>query len=260
MKTTFAYTPANSLMRYNESFCDSQNKNLNQLPEILFITSYPNRECGIATYSQDLVNALQAKFGLCYSITICALEANEKKYNYSPEVKYTLHTANLNEYRILAELINSNSQIKIVLVEHEFGLFGGTNGDYFLQLLALIRKPVITTFHTVLPEPDEARKKLVQTIAVLSKHIIVMTKNSDTILQTEYKIAGEKIILIPHGTHLAKSNTEQENKAYLRNKLVLSTFGLISSGKSIETALDALPSIIEKFPNILYLIIGKTHP
>ncbi len=260
MKTNFDYVPVNSLMHYKESFNDEQTATPTSLPEILFITSYPNRECGIAMYSQDLVNAIQEKFGLCYSVTVCALEANEKIYNYPNEVIYTLHTSSLNEYSPLAELINNNSQIKLVLVEHEFGLFGGTNGDYFLQLLALIRKPVITTFHTVLPEPNEARKKLVQTIAALSKNIIVMTKNSESILQTEYTIAADKIIVIPHGTHLAKSNTEQENKSYLRNKLVLSTFGLISSGKSIETALDALPSIIKIFPNILYLIIGKTHP
>jgi glycosyltransferase involved in cell wall biosynthesis len=260
MTNEFFSTPVNSLLLFKESLTDKITSSTEVLSEILFITSYPNRECGIATYSQDLITAIQNKFNSTYSLSVCALEATERDSVYPAEVKYVLNTSNLAEYNNLATHINNSECIKLVLVEHEFGLFGGDYGDYFLQLLALINKPVITTFHTVLPEPTENRKAVVQAIIALSANIVVMTKSSANILVNDYAVSSDKIIVIPHGTHLAKSNTELENKNYLKNKLVLSTFGLISSGKSIETALEALPAIIENFPNILYLIIGKTHP
>ncbi len=260
MKNSFYSSPANCLIHFTESLMEQSNSKKKALPEILFITSYPNRQCGIATYSQDLINAIQDKFKTSYSIVVCALESTEKQTIYPPEVKYILQTSILTQYNELAAEINSNSNIKIVCVQHEFGLFSGSMGNYFLHLISLINKPIITTFHTVLPNPDSQRKSLVQAIAALSTKIVVMTKNSANILVNDYAVENDKLIHIPHGTHLAKCYTTQPNKNYLRNKIVLSTFGLIGSGKSIETALDALPLIIKNFPNALYLIIGKTHP
>lgn len=230
-----------------------------ELPEILFVSSYPNRECGIATYCQDLIKAIKDKFGRSFAIKVCALENKEAEYVYSDEVKYKLQTSDLADHKRLAEDINADKNIKLVFFQHEFGLFSGDYGDYFLQLLKLIQKPVITTFHTVLPSPDENRKKLVQSIAELTGKIIVMTQAASVILQKEYAISPEKISVIYHGTHLVNSlDVVYANN--LENRFVLSTFGLLNSGKSIETAINALPTIIEKFPNVLYLIIGKTHP
>lgn len=232
------------------------------LPEILFITSYPNRECGIATFSQDLIHAVKNKFGGTYSLKVCALEGKGKEYNYPEEVKYILQTSDLMRYYDMAQKINDDDKISLVMVEHEFGLFSGEYGDYYIQLLTKLKKPVITTFHTVLPNPDDKRKSDVQQIVSLSASIIVMTETSSEILQRDYNIAPEKIHVIHHGTHLVKAfNPHQKSdKHYFGDRFVMSTFGLLNSGKCIETALDALPSIIEKFPNVLYLIIGKTHP
>eukprot|EP01137_Pigoraptor_chileana_P026024 Opistho-2@96411 len=232
------------------------------LPEILFITSYPNRECGIATFSQDLIHAIKNKFGGTFSLKVCALEATDKEYTYPEEVKYILNTADLMRYYEMAQKINDDQQISLVMVEHEFGLFSGEYGDYYIKLLSLLKKPVITTFHTVLPNPDEKRKADVKKIASLSSSLIVMTERSSEILQQEYGIDPKNIQVIHHGTHLVKgSSTEDKNEKYkFEGRFVMSTFGLLSSGKSIETALNALPSIIERFPNVLYLIIGKTHP
>ena len=233
------------------------------LPEILFITSYPPRECGIATYSQDLMNAIKEKFGQSFSLKICALEAKEGNHVYPDEVKYVLQTTDLEQYDDFARKINADKDLNLIFIEHEFGLFGGEYGDYLLQFLVRIDKPVITTFHTVLPNPDMKRKAIVQAIVALSDGVIVMTKNSAAILEKDYKISTEKIAIIAHGTHLVSAcgnNKEKKTKFNLENRLVLSTFGLLSSGKSIETALDALPEIIKKFPNVMYLIIGKTHP
>ncbi len=232
------------------------------LPEILFLTSYPNRECGIATYSQDLIHSISNKFCNTFSFKVCALEDNDKEYRYPEEVKYVLQTSDLMRYYAMAQKINEDKKIKLVVVQHEFGLFGGEMGDYYVKLLSLITKPVLTNFHTVLPSPDNKRKNDVKTIADLSAGIIVMTETSAEILKKDYGISPDKIEVIHHGTHLVKAsscNTKAE-KYYFGDRFVFSTFGLLNSGKCIETALDALPAIIHRFPNVLYLIIGKTHP
>jgi len=232
------------------------------LPEILFITSYPNRECGIATYSEDLINAIKNKFGRTYSLKVCALEGKGNEYRYPKEVKYVLQTSDLMRYYAMAQKINDDKMIRLVVVQHEFGLFGGENGDYYIKLLSLLKKPVITNFHTVLPNPDEKRREDIRSIALLSAAIVVMTETSAAILKKDYGVASEKIQVIHHGTHLVKgasANTKTE-KYYFGDRYVFSTFGLLNSGKCIETALEALPAIISKFPNVLYLIIGKTHP
>lgn len=233
-----------------------------QLPEILFMTSYPNRECGIATFSQDLIHAVKSKFGGTYSLKVCALEGKDREYNYPEEVKYILQTSDLIRYFDMAQKINDDDKIKLVIVEHEFGLFSGECGDYYIQLLSKITKPVITTFHTVLPNPDVKRKNDVQSIVNQSACIIVMTETSSEILQSEYDAPADKIQVIHHGTHLVKGSNslDKDEKYKFEGRFVMSTFGLLSSGKCIETALDALPAIIEKFPDVLYLIIGKTHP
>ena len=231
------------------------------LPEILFITSYPNRECGIATYSQDLIHAIQSKFGNTYSVKVCALEEKDKEYHYPEEVKYVLQTSDLMRYYSMAQKINDDKKIRIVVVQHEFGLFSGDCGDYYIKLLSLIKKPVITNFHTVLPNPDEKRKNDVKTIASLSSSIVVMTESCAEILKKDYDVDPKKISIIYHGTHLVKPVSKGTiDKYHFGDRYVFSTFGLLNSGKCIETALDALPTIINKFPNVLYLIIGKTHP
>jgi glycosyltransferase involved in cell wall biosynthesis len=232
------------------------------LPEILFITSYPPTECGIATYSNDLVNALNNKFSNTYTFTICALEKNETELTYTSDVKYVLHTKQLEQYKQLAALLNADENLSLIYLQHEFGLFSGEHGVAVLQLLSRLTKPVITTFHTVLPQPNSKLQKLVSAISRYSKSIIVMTKNAADILRNAYHIEADKINVIAHGTHLVSAaihHTINGNNQFA-DRVVLSTFGLLSAGKSIETALDALPQIIKVYPNVIYLIIGKTHP
>jgi glycosyltransferase involved in cell wall biosynthesis len=232
------------------------------LPEILFITTYPPRECGIATYSQDLIKAIEEKFGSCFSLKVCALEAEGESLNYPEEVKYVLPSCDVWAYEELAAKLNLDPNLCLIFVQHEFGLFSGEYGQYLLDLLCLLKKPVITTFHTILPSPEEARKKIVHAIALNSVAIVAMTRNGAAILEHEYDIPANKISLIAHGTHLVSpfDHTEKAARNHLGNRIVLTTFGLLSPGKSIETALYALPAIVERFPNVLYLIIGKTHP
>jgi len=236
-------------------------KPLNELAEILVITSYPPRECGIATYSEDLIKALNHKFGKSFSIRICALESGEQNFSYHGDVIYTLKTSIEAEYEKLADKINNNTHIKIVCIQHEFGFYS-LQEKAFVQFLNKLIKPVVTVFHTVLPHPDEQLKLKIKSIAAVCKSIIVMTHNSARILSTDYGVPEQKISVIAHGTHLVPHLNEKYLKAKydLANRKVLSTFGLLSSGKSIETTIDALPAIVKECPEVMFLVMGKTHP
>jgi len=233
----------------------------NSLPEILFITSYPPRECGLATYSQDLIKTLNNKFNGSFRIQVCALESKNEIHIYKEEIKHVLNTDLPNAFVELAETINDNDTIRAVMIQHEFGFFEKKETD-FKQFLNAITKPVVIAFHTVLPNPNELLKINVQEISGSSESIIVMTNSAAKILINDYGVAENKITVIPHGTHLVPhSDKELLKKKYnLSEKKVLSTFGLLSSGKNIETTLNALPEIIKANPDIVFLIIGKTHP
>lgn len=232
-----------------------------ELAEILFITSYPPRECGIATYSQDLIKALNNKFSNSLSLKVCALETGETSYLYPPEVKFTLNTSKKDSYTKLVKAINTDKRIKIVLIQHEFGFYHDSE-DAFLQFLFELSKPVAIVFHTVLPHPDDMLKAKINAIAAVCESIVVMTRRSAEILTDDYNLPKQIITVIPHGTHLVTHlNKKLLKKKYnLAGRKVLTTFGLLSSGKSIETTLEALPAIVKSNPEVLFLVIGKTHP
>lgn len=232
------------------------------LPEILFITSYPPRECGIATYSQDLLQSLNNKFSDSFSIKVCALEAENANHTYPDEVKYILDTKNDTKYLELAHQINADANIHIVVLQHEFGFFEHTNEETFLQFLYQLSKPIMVVFHTVLPQPNALLKEKVWNIVDACESVVVMTKNAAQLLKADYGVAVQKIVVIPHGTHLVPHLNREDLKAKygLSGRKILSTFGLLSSGKSIETTLNALNRIIQIHPDVLFLVIGKTHP
>lgn len=232
------------------------------LPEILFITSYPPRECGIATYSQDLFKALDNKFVDSFSLKVCALEAGQSNFSYPEEVKYILDATDADKYDELAHTINQDYNINLVVVQHEFGLFPQAGETAFLNFIQELNKPVVVVFHTVLPQPDESLKSSVINIAEASAGVVVMTQNAAQILQDDYGISKGKVTVIPHGTHLVPhlDKNALKEKYGVSGRKVLSTFGLLSSGKGIETTLASLPAIIEQNPEVLFLVIGKTHP
>jgi glycosyltransferase involved in cell wall biosynthesis len=235
---------------------------LEKRPEILVLTSYPPRECGIATYSQDLLKALNNKFSQSFALKVCALEAGNMNHDYPAEVKYILNTNEEEKYSELADAINQDKSINVVLIQHEFGFFEQKGKDAFMQLLHGITKPIIIVFHTILPNPNEILKEKVKHIANVCASVIVMTQNASQLLISDYDVSNHKIAVIEHGTHLVShlDKTLLKIKHNLAGKKVLSTFGLLSSGKSIETTLMALPTIIKKHPDVVFLVIGKTHP
>lgn len=232
------------------------------LPEILFLTTFPPRQCGIATYSEDLIKAMEKQFVYSFDVKVCALETDKEQHSYEdPRVKFILNTSDEKSYQHLVSRINADHNIKVTLIQHEFGLFTD-NIPAFNQFLTDVKKPVVLVFHTVLPRPDEAFKANVQHILDTVDGIIVMTDDAAEILTRDYTVSRDKITVIPHGTHLVPhlDKSVLKKKYDIGERTVLSTFGLLSSGKSIETTLDALPTIVKTTPDVLFLIIGKTHP
>ncbi|MDR3706015.1 MAG: glycosyltransferase [Paludibacteraceae bacterium] len=240
---------------------DLNTTNANTSTEILFITSYPPRECGIATYSEDLIKALNNKFSHSLSFKVCALESGDAHYSYPKEVSYVLNTSDATEYTKLATDINNDAHLKMVMIQHEFGFFAKQEAA-FLQLLTALTKPIIVVFHTVLPHPDEKLKNKIKAISSACQSLVVMTHTSANILINDYELPEEKISIIAHGTHLVPHLGKKflKEKYGLTGRKVLTTFGLLSSGKSIETTIEALPAIVAECPEVMFLIIGKTHP
>jgi glycosyltransferase involved in cell wall biosynthesis len=230
-------------------------------PQVLLVTSFPPNECGIATYSQDLVQALRTQFKNSFAVTICALETQNQKHKYLNKPKFVIETDLKYSYYQIAAGINADRATKLVVIQHEFGFFAKQE-NAFKHFYRCITKPIIFVFHTVLPNPNEALKISVQDMSEFATSIIVMTENAARILEMEYNIRADKITVIAHGTHLISANRKEDLKLVyaLSNKLVLSTFGLLGSSKSIETTINALPKVVEEFPEVLFLLLGKTHP
>lgn len=231
------------------------------LPEILFISTYPPRECGIATYTHDLVQAINTTFEDTFEIRICSVENEDQTYSYPKDARNRLIADEADSYIALSMQLSADKNVKLVVIQHEFGLF--ESHKYHLEaLINSIDQPVIIAFHTVLPRPNEEHKNLVKKYAKQAASLLVMTMSSAQILQSDYGVPAEKITIIPHGTHLLEHTNKDQLKSsfQLSGKTVLSTFGFIGTSKSIETTLKALPAIIQKVPSVIFLIIGKTHP
>lgn len=231
---------------------------------ILYLSSYPPRECGIATFTQDLTTEMDKKFNPRLKSAVLAINDNGSNiYNYDKNVKLQLDEEDIEQYIEVAEKINQDENIKLVSIQHEFGIFGGEYGEFLIPFLEKIEKPVAITFHSVLPDPDEKRLKIVRAIAKRSQAIIVMSKSAVSLLTNVYGVDQNKIHLIHHGVPFVEflsDNSKLKESLNLSGKIILSTFGLINRGKGIEYVIKSLPSLVQKYPNLLYLIIGETHP
>ena len=229
--------------------------------KIAMLTTYPPKECGIATYSLDLENSLRQKYGTSIEIIVFPLESKGSVHDYPKKVGLPLRTDSELDFLKVAHKIGSDRSIDIILVQHEFGLFR-QNEPALVEFLEFSGLPVVVTLHTVLPGPDENLRKNVREICEHSDSLVVMTERSADILVEEYGLPGQKIDVIHHGIHpICGSDPVRLKRKYgLHGRTVLSTFGLLGPGKSIETTLEGLPVIIEKWPNVIFLVLGRTHP
>ena len=234
--------------------------------KIAFISTYLPRECGIATFNDSLERAVNANYPIhtlrndSFGIAINDSEDSEA-YDYPEHVKLVIRQNQQQDYIQAVTLINT-SDVSAVLLEHEFGIYGGESGIYILPLIHRLEKPLFSVLHTVLREPSYTQKLIIQEIAERSARLIVMSRRGIDFLTTIYGIAPEKIQYIEHGVPDLEAPVVNPLKKVtpFRNHRVLLTFGLLSRNKGLETVIRALPKIVEQHPDVMYIILGKTHP
>ena len=227
---------------------------------IAVVGNHLPRQCGIATFTTDLCNAIAAEYGTA-QLSVVAINDGHSSYTYPKRVRFEIREDDLSSYRSAADLLNSSS-VDLVCLQHEFGIFGGKSGSHIIELLKHLKMPVITTLHTVLREPNLDQRVVMHKIAARSERLIVMSQHSSRILQEVFKVPSEKIDLIPHG--IPDLPFEQpdlyKTRFSCQGKSVLLTFGLLSPNKGFESAIQAMPKILASHSNAVYMIAGATHP
>jgi glycosyltransferase involved in cell wall biosynthesis len=227
---------------------------------IAFLGGYLPRLCGIATFTNDLCDAVAcaAPDSQCYA---GAVNDRVDAYEYPPRVRFELDEKDLDSYRRAADFLNLNNA-DVLCVQHEFGIYGGPAGSHLLALLKEVRMPVVTTLHTILREPDAAKRTVMEELVRRSDRLVVMACKGAEILHEIYEVPDAKVDIIPHGIPDMPLVDSGFYKAQfgVDGRMVLFTFGLLGPGKGIEYAIEALPEIVERHPNVVYLVLGATHP
>lgn len=230
------------------------------LSRLAFIGNYLPRQCGIATFTTDLCEAVATEYN---GTTCIALPVNDLKdgYSYPPRVRFELTEKDINSYRRAADFLNINN-VDLVCLQHEYGIYGGRAGSHILALMRDLRMPVVTTLHTILRDPDSDQHRVLREIADRSDRLVVMSERGVEFLQDVYKVQPDKIDHIPHGIPDMPFVDPSFNKDLfgVEGKMVLLSFGLLSANKGIENVICALPDILAKHPNVVYIILGATHP
>ena len=226
----------------------------------IYISSYIPRKCGIATYTKDLTEAINL-INPYSKAEIFALVKPEDKINYPPEVKFKINQYKIDSYIKAADHIN-RSRADMVVLEHEFGLYGGEFGKYIIKLIELVRKPLIITAHTIPDDISKGYGLVLKDVIKFAEKVIVMMPQSLEKLIKEYNYPGEKIEIIPHGVPdiPLEPNDKYKKKKGLEDRLILGNINLLSEIKGLEYTIEALKGIKRQFSNVLYLIIGQTHP
>jgi glycosyltransferase involved in cell wall biosynthesis len=227
---------------------------------IAFVGNYLPRECGIATFTTDLCTALASEYGL---ERLFALPVNDpgSNYDYPEQVRLEIEQDDLASYERAADFLNFNSN-DLVCLQHEYGIYGGSAGSHILTLLRKLKMPLVTTLHTVLRNPDMDQRAVLEEIARLSDRLVVMSELAAELLRDVYAVPGENIDVIPHGVPEMPFVDPNyfKDRFGTEGKLVLLTFGLLSPNKGIENVIRALPAILARHPNVVYLVSGVTHP
>jgi len=230
------------------------------LNRIAFIGNYLPRQCGIATFTTDLCEAVATAYAgtTCIALPVNDIEAG---YAYPPRVRFELTEKDIDSYHRAADFLNINN-VDLVCLQHEYGIYGGRAGGNILALLRELRMPIVTTLHSILRDPDPDQRRVLEQVAALSDRLVVMSKRGVEFLQEIYGVSPEKIDLIPHGIPDVPFVDPSFHKDLfgVEGKIVLLSFGLLSPNKGIENVIAALPAIVERYPNVVYIILGVTHP
>src|SRR6202011_90423 len=228
--------------------------------KIAFVGDHLPRKCGIATFTSDLLGAVAAAHpqSKCFSVSINDIKGG---YEYPEVVRFEIEEQDLSSYLRAADFLNI-SNVDMVCMQHEFGIFGGPAGGHILAFLRELRMPVVTTLHTVLQEPGADQRRVMQQLISLSTRVVVMAERGRQMLQAIYGAPPAKIDLIAHGIPDVGfvDPTYFKDQFGVEGRVVLLTFGLLSPNKGIEYVLNALPQILEDFPEVVYIVLGATHP
>ena len=227
---------------------------------IVLIGNYLPRQCGLATFTTHLLEAiaLNAPDTDCWAV---AMNDQADGYSYPPQVRLEINQDQLKDYGLAADLLNLN-HVDVVCLQHEYGIFGGQRGSFIIELLSELEMPIVTTLHTLLKNPTDQERHIVMQLAELSDRLVVMSERSVDFLRDIYNVPEEKIALVHHGipdVPLVDPST-YKGKFGLSEKKVLLTFGLLSPGKGIDTVVNALPAIVKAHPDVIYMVVGVTHP
>ncbi|MFC1484584.1 glycosyltransferase family 4 protein [Candidatus Neomarinimicrobiota bacterium] len=230
------------------------------IKQIAFVGNYLPALCGIATFTTDLTESMAAEFPEISLIVLPTSDPDVKR-GYPERVRFIIEKEDIDYYHQAAYFLNMN-HVDLVCLQHEYGIFGGKSGEHILALLEELQMPVVTTFHTILRKPNKKQADILQRIVDHSDRLVVMTRRDQMFLQERYGIARQRVDLIPHGipdVPFIDPNFYKDQLA-VEGKYVILTFGLLSANKGIEYAIQALPAVIEKHPNVVYIVLGATHP
>ena len=228
--------------------------------KIAFVGDHLPRKCGIATFTSDLLAAVATAHpqSQCFAVSVNDIGDG---YEYPEVVRFEIEEQDLSSYLRAADFLNI-SNVDIVCLQHEFGIFGGPAGGHILALLRELRMPVVITLHTILREPRADQRRVMQELISLSTRLVVMVERGRQMLQEIYQAPPAKIDLIPHGIPDVGfvDPTYFKDQFGVEGRVVLLTFGLLSPNKGIENVLNALPQILAEFPDVVYIVLGATHP
>lgn len=236
-------------------------------PRVAFLASFPPRECGIGTFTYDLVNAYDTIDPSRLSTVIAVNDYGQlydyDLHDYQGRVRYQIDADDLDGYVQVAEEIN-RTRLQVVNIQHEYGLFGGEHGEYLLHFMRRLQKPIVLTLHTVLPRPEGRFQEVTQQLLDESESVVVLAGAAVPLVAGNFRLPPGRLHVIPHGipNFTRKEAIRRRTKQLLGlgDRPLLSTFGLISKSKAIEYVIEALPTIVEQHPTVLYLVIGETHP
>lgn len=231
---------------------------INEIKRFALLGNHLPRHCGIATFTTHLADALAARLPSADGFVLAMNDAG-RRHAYPSRVRFEIKEGDLASYRRAADFLNVN-QVDVLSVQHEYGIFGGRSGAHLLTLLRELRMPIVTTLHTILSEPNDSQRAVLDELSQLSERLVVMSESGADLLKRVHGISSDHIDLIPHGIPDVPVDPKSKDRLGVDGRTVILTFGLLSPDKGIEYVIDALPAILAVHPNAVYIVLGATHP